>query len=58
LPYFTVFNFKGLAGSAAATGIGPYGYELSAGPWNLIILGYFFVPCYISAGVCILNQRI
>ena len=33
------------------------GYELSAGPWDLVILGYFFVPCYIKAGVKMIKNK-
>ncbi|XP_046722180.1 sodium/myo-inositol cotransporter 2 isoform X1 [Silurus meridionalis] len=43
-------HFIGLAGSAAATGIGPTAYE-----WNgmlmVLLLGWLFLPIYIASGV-------
>ncbi|KAF5901858.1 delphilin-like isoform X1, partial [Clarias magur] len=43
-------HFIGLAGSAAAAGIGPTAYE-----WNgmmvVLLLGWVFLPIYIAAGV-------
>uniref|UniRef100_A0A8C4PN89 Sodium/glucose cotransporter 1 n=1 Tax=Equus asinus asinus TaxID=83772 RepID=A0A8C4PN89_EQUAS len=39
-------HFVGLAGSGAASGIAMGGFE-----WNVIVLGWVFVPIYIKAGV-------
>jgi sodium/glucose cotransporter 1/sodium/glucose cotransporter 9 len=43
-------HFVGLAGSGAASGIAIAIFELSA-VFVLIILGWFFVPVYVAAGV-------
>ncbi|GFN97835.1 sodium/glucose cotransporter [Plakobranchus ocellatus] len=43
-------HFVGLAGSGAASGIGIAVFELNA-IFILMILGWFFVPVYIAAGV-------
>ncbi|KAF6019352.1 SLC5A9 [Bugula neritina] len=43
-------HFVGLAGSAAASGVGISIFELSA-VFILMLLGWVFVPVYISAGV-------
>jgi SSS family transporter len=43
-------HFVGLAGSGASSGIGIAVFELSA-IFILMILGWFFVPVYIAAGV-------
>ncbi|XP_013419014.1 sodium/glucose cotransporter 5-like [Lingula anatina] len=43
-------SFIGLAGAASANGIAVVCYELS-GLFCILLLGFFFVPVYISAGV-------
>ncbi|KAF2361704.1 Sodium/solute symporter [Trinorchestia longiramus] len=43
-------HFIGLAGSGAASGIGVGGFELSA-IYVLMLLGWVFVPVYMSSGV-------
>lgn len=43
-------HFKGLAGSAAAEGIGMVIFELSA-VFFLLLLGWYFAPVYISSDV-------
>ncbi|KAF2361703.1 Sodium/solute symporter [Trinorchestia longiramus] len=42
--------FLGVAGSGAAGGVGVAAYELNA-IYVLILLGWFFVPVYLSSGV-------
>merc|ERR1719431_83087 len=43
-------HFVGLAGTAAASGIGISGFELSA-IFYLMFLGWCFVPVYMASGV-------
>ncbi|BFZ18210.1 hypothetical protein BsWGS_21249 [Bradybaena similaris] len=43
-------HFVGLAGSGASSGIAIASFELSA-MFILIVLGWFFVPVYVAAGV-------
>ncbi|CAB4010763.1 sodium glucose cotransporter 5-like [Paramuricea clavata] len=43
-------HFIGIAGDGAATGIAVICYEWQAS-WTLLILGYFFVPVYLTSGI-------
>ncbi|NWV04559.1 SC5A9 protein, partial [Ptilonorhynchus violaceus] len=43
-------SFVGLAGTGAAAGLAVGGFELHA-TWILLMLGWIFVPVYITAGV-------
>ncbi|OWF52829.1 sodium/glucose cotransporter 4-like [Mizuhopecten yessoensis] len=48
-------SFVGLAGTGAANGIAVASYELN-GLFCLLLLGWFFVPIYISSGVYTLPE--